>query len=176
MKPVPVASEVLPHWLNQTAMAASLGISVQAFKKWEVQPVARVGKSLYYVMADVLRNRLDHELSKLKPEEADDLQGFDYERYRLTKAQADSQELKNAVMRKELAPVDLQTYCLSKLSAEISGTLDSIPLDHKRKHPEASTLQIENLKRSISKAMSACNRLSENIPEYVDEYLKQLDD
>lgn len=157
-------------------MSASLGISVQAFKKWGVQPVARVGKSLYYTMADVLRNRLDHELAKLKPEEPEDLQGFDYERYRLTKAQAEHQELKNAVMKKELAPVDLQSFVLSKLASEVSGILDSIPLDHKRKHPEASTLQIENLKRSISKAMSACNRLSENIPEYVDEYLSELDD
>lgn len=167
---------MLPHWLNQTDMSASLGISVQAFKKWDVRPVARVGKSLYYTAADVLQNRRENDVSKLKPEEPEELRGFEKERYRLTKAQADHQELKNSVMRKELAPVELQSFCLSRLAAEISGILDSIPLDHKRKHPEASTLQIENLKRSISKSMAACNRLSENIPNYVDEYLAELNE
>jgi hypothetical protein len=33
-----------PGWLNKSRMAASLGISVQAFDKWGVQPVERIGR------------------------------------------------------------------------------------------------------------------------------------
>ncbi len=33
------------HWLNQVQMAESLGITVNAFARWKVEPVARIGKT-----------------------------------------------------------------------------------------------------------------------------------
>ena len=47
-----------PGWLNQTEMAASCGISVVAFGKWGVQPVARIGRQAFYRVEDVIENRV----------------------------------------------------------------------------------------------------------------------
>lgn len=48
-----------PHWLNKSRMATSLGISTQAFDKWGVEPVARIGREAFYDVRSVLENRLD---------------------------------------------------------------------------------------------------------------------
>lgn len=41
-------------WVNKKTMAASLGISVQAFGKWGVLPVARVGRESFFTVEDVV--------------------------------------------------------------------------------------------------------------------------
>lgn len=41
-------------WLNKSEMAASLGISVQAFDKWGVQPVERIGREAFYTAQSVV--------------------------------------------------------------------------------------------------------------------------
>lgn len=56
-----------PHWLNKSNMAKSLGISTQAFDKWDVKPVAKVGRSVYYSVNDVLQNRVTKEIEKHQP-------------------------------------------------------------------------------------------------------------
>lgn len=177
MSLVPVADKVQPGWLNKKSMADSLGISVQAYDKWGVQPIARVGRSVYYTVQSVVQNRLENEASKRQPEpDPTDLgSGYDYERYRLTKAQADAQEHKNEIAQQQAVPVEFATYALAKISAEACGILDSAPLDLKRKHPEFSTVQIENIKRSIAKSSSAIARLPEKLPDLLDEYLRETD-
>lgn len=46
------------YWLNHGEMAAACGVSTQAFDKWGVKPVAVVGRETYYLVADVVANRL----------------------------------------------------------------------------------------------------------------------
>lgn len=90
-----------PHWLNKSRMAASLGISTQAFDKWGVEPVARIGREAFYDVRSVLENRLALAERKHQPE-GDFPEGIDplaehkltQERLRLTAAQADAQEKK----------------------------------------------------------------------------------
>lgn len=149
----------------------------QAFVRWEVKPVAKVGRTTYYMMADILANRAANEESKRKPEaDPEGLgSGYDYERYRLTKAQADAQELKNEIAQQTSVPTEFATYALAKISAEASGILDSAPLDLKRKHPEFSTVQIENIKRSIAKASGAIARLPDKLPDLLDEFITETD-
>lgn len=50
--------QVQGYWLNHTQMAAACGVSTQAFDKWRVKPVAVVGRESYYLVADVVANRL----------------------------------------------------------------------------------------------------------------------
>nr|WP_132773025.1 DNA-packaging protein [Pseudomonas aeruginosa] len=45
-------------WLNKSEMAASLGISPQAFDKWGVEPAAKIGREVFYTAQAVLQNRL----------------------------------------------------------------------------------------------------------------------
>lgn len=167
-----------PHWMNKKNTAKSLGISVQAFEKWGVKPVGKVGRSVYFTMADVLENRRQNEEAKRQPASPDvdpDSPGvnLDRERYRLTKAQADAQELKNEVNRQEVVPVDFATYALAKVAAEASGVLDGLPLNLVRKHPELTTIQRENIKRELSKAMNSLSKLSQGIADYLDDYIRE---
>ncbi|HBO7955132.1 TPA: DNA-packaging protein, partial [Pseudomonas aeruginosa] len=55
-------------WLNKSEMAASLGISPQAFDKWGVQPIERIGREAFYTVADVVENRIQHAARKQQPE------------------------------------------------------------------------------------------------------------
>jgi len=81
-------------WLNKSEMAASLGISVQAFDKWGVKPVERIGREAFYTAQSVVENRLIAAERKQQPEEG--IEGIDplvefkltQERLRLTAAQA----------------------------------------------------------------------------------------
>ena len=176
MSLVPVAHQVQPGWLNKTAMASSLGISVQALDKWGVKAVARVGRSVYLTVADVLQNRLENEVVKQQPDfdpEEDLGCGLDFERYRLTKAQADAQELKNDINNQEVVPVEFAAYALEKIAAEASGIIDSTPLNMIRKNPELTVPQQENIKRELSKSMTALSKLSENLPEILNDYIAE---
>ncbi|MET4696102.1 terminase small subunit [Endozoicomonas lisbonensis] len=163
------------HWLNKTNMAASLGVSVQAFEKWGVPPLGKFGRSVYFDVRSVLENRLAHEVSKQQPTSIEDLDenSIEFERYRLTKAQADGQELKNELARGEVAPVELQSFVLGRCLAEAAGILDTLLLNMKRKHPELTPVQLENFKREIVKSQNAISRGNELIPQYLDEYLSE---
>ncbi|ECI0243908.1 hypothetical protein AHS43_24470, partial [Salmonella enterica subsp. enterica] len=60
---------------------------------------------------------------------------IDYERYRLTKAQADAQELKNAEREGLVLETELFTYILQRVAQEIAGILSRVPLVLQRKYP-----------------------------------------
>ncbi|USE38940.1 terminase small subunit [Endozoicomonas sp. SCSIO W0465] len=110
-----------------------------------------------------------------KPTSAEELDpdSIEFERYRLTRAQADGQELKNELAEGKVAPVDLQSYVLGKCLAEAAGILDTLVLNMKRKHPELTPVQLENFKREIVKSQNAIARGHELIPQYLDEYLSE---
>lgn len=97
------------------------------------------------------------------------------QKLRLTKAQADAQEHKNEISRQHSVPTDFATYALSRISSEASGVLDSVPLNLKRKHPELTTVQFENIKRAIAKASTAVTCLPDKLPEILDEYIRESD-
>lgn len=173
-----------PHWLNKSAMAASLGISVQAFDKWGAKPIGRCGRSVYYTVADVVQNRVNNALDKYQPSggdcdpeinEQDQKKSLTYERLRLTREQADGQALKNAKDRKEIVETTFCTFCLSRLSAEISSMMDTIPLAYRRRFPELEARHIEFLRVEIVKAQNIAAELDSQIPEYLDEYLALAD-
>jgi len=100
-----------------------------------------------------------------------DTGGIDYhvERARLTKAQAEGQEIKNAVLRRELAPVDALEWVLSKTAGQISAQLDAIPMRVKRRDPKLKVKQIELITREIVNCQNACANLSLDLDEYDDQ-------
>lgn len=177
MSVIKIAKEIKPGWINKKQLCASLGISPQAFEKWRVQPIARVGRSVYFTVQDVIANRVNNEVDKYQPgpldEDEERLAGIDLERYRLTKAQADSQELKNEIAQGEVVPAEFATFTLSRVAAEAAGVLDSLPLQITRKHPELTNHQIENIKRELAKGMNALSRLDELLPDLLDEFIEE---
>src|SRR5690606_24771294 len=113
------------HWLNKSDTAKSLGISVQAFDKWGVEPVAKIGRENFYTLRSVVDNRLANH--KQKHASTTDPEDYEAQRTRLTKEQADQLEMKNAVMRREQAPVELLQWALDELSQRIAAILGAIP-------------------------------------------------
>ncbi|MBY6104897.1 terminase small subunit [Ferrimonas balearica] len=166
-----------PHWLNKSQMAASLGISVQAFDKWGVEPCGKIGRSVYFDARSVVDNRLANQSAKHQPTSVDDLEegSIDYERWRLTKAQADKVEMENEIARHEVVPVDFATYALARIAAGLVGILDTLPLNLQRRDPSLTTTSLENLQRELAKARNECSRLGETLPEVLDDYLNQAE-
>jgi phage terminase Nu1 subunit (DNA packaging protein) len=173
--------EPKPHWLNKSMMAASLGISVQAFDKWKVDPVARIGRENFYDVRTVLNNRLalaEQKSGSTDPEGVDPLLEYKLleERRGLTAAQRVAQEQKNRVNDKQLVPVGFAIFSLSKIAAQLGSLLDTVPLKLKRKHPEIDARHIESLQREIAIARNLAAESGEQLPDYLDEYLATLDD
>jgi len=158
-----------PHWLNQQQMAKSVGVTVSAFARWEVEPVARIGKQVYYDVGSVLANRL--EKADLSGSNGD----IEAERLRLTSAQAEGQEIKNDLSKGKTAPMEIITLVLSRIAGEASGELDTLPLNIKRRHPELQTRVIESIKHHCVKAQNAIARTGETLDRTLEDYLANIE-
>ena len=168
-------------WLNKSDMASSLGISPQAFEKWGVDPVERIGRETFYRVQDVLENRIAHSLRKQQPvglgeDGIDPLVEYKLmqERLRLTAAQADAQEKKNQVQDKLLLPVPFATFALSKIAAQIGSKLDTVAKTVHRRHPEVDLRVVESVEREIALARNIAAGFGAQIPELLDEYVQSL--
>jgi phage terminase Nu1 subunit (DNA packaging protein) len=174
--------EPKPHWLNKSQMAASLGITVQAFDKWKVESIAKIGRENFYDVRTILNNRLAQAEQKNAASETPD--GIDplieyklmVERQGLTAAQRIAQEKKNEIADKQLVPVGFAIFALSKIAAQLGSLLDTVPLKLKRKHPEIDVRHIESLQREIALARNLAADSGEQLPEFLDEYLETLVD
>lgn len=171
-----------PGWLNKSEMAKSLGISPQAFDKWGVEPIARIGREAFYRVQDVVQNRLENAARKQQPDSVN-AEGIDplaehrltQERLRLTTAQADAQEKKNKVTDKELAPVDFMAYALGRIAAKIGSKLETVCKTVSRRHPEVELRVLESFEREIAQARNIAAEFGDEIPEILDEYLAAMD-
>lgn len=86
--------------------------------------------------ASIENEKLRKEVDDLRAAAESDLNPgtIDYERYRLTKAQADAQELKNAEREGLVLETELFTYILQRVAQEIAGILSRVPLVLQRKY------------------------------------------
>lgn len=159
------------HWLTQTEMSELLCVARQTLFRWGVEPVAKIGSNTYFTLQDVIENRVENALKHVTPSKPEDAT-LEYERYRLTKAQADAQEHKNRIADQQVAPLDFIAFVLSTAAAEIAGIIDSLPLNITRKHPELTVIQQENIKRELAKAMNAISRIDERMEDKLIEYVE----
>lgn len=169
-----------PEWLNKSRMAESLGITTQAFDKWGVEAVAKIGRESFYDVRSVLDNRLQHQSGKQQPgsEEVDPLIAYkiDCERLRLLTEQADAQARKNRIGEKEVAPVPFMTFALASLSAQLASTLNTVHKNVKRKHPDISARHLEAVESEIAVTRNAAAGLADRIPELLNEYIATVDE
>ncbi|WP_404856413.1 terminase small subunit [Escherichia coli] len=119
--------------------------------------------------------KLRREVEELQQASEADLQPgtIEYERHRLTRAQADAQELKNARDSAEVVETAFCTFVLSRIAGEIASILDGIPLSVQRRFPELENRHVDFLKRDIIKAMNKAAALDELIPGLLSEYIEQ---
>ncbi len=137
--------------VNKKQLADIFGASIRTIQNWQEQgmPVLRgggKGNEVLYDSAAVIKwyaerdaeienEKLRREVEELR-QASDDLQPglSDYERHRLTRAQADAQELKNARDSAEVVETAFCTFVLSRIASEIAGiSFDGIPLSVQRR-------------------------------------------
>lgn len=162
------------HLLNKKNMAKSCKVGMTAFDKWGIEPVQRLGREALYDVASVVSNRVENELSKIMDQggDIDDIELLKA-RIRLTNAQADSQELKNARETGEVIDTAFATHALAKLAAEISSIMDSLPLTISRKFPDMETRYSDAIKIEVNRAVSRASEVADLIPEIAERYIEE---
>ncbi|NJY34966.1 tail fiber protein [Escherichia coli] len=169
--------------VNKKQLADIFGASIRTIQNWQEQgmPVLRgggKGNEVLYDSAAVIKwyaerdaeienEKLRREVEELRQASEPDLQPgtIEYERHRLTRAQADAQELKNARDSAEVVETAFCTFVLSRIAGEIASILDGIPLSVQRRFPELENRHVDFLKRDIIKAMNKAAALDELISE-----------
>ncbi|HAH1256308.1 TPA: DNA-packaging protein [Escherichia coli] len=183
--------------VNKKQLADIFGASIRTIQNWQEQgmPVLRgggKGNEVLYDSAAVIRwyaerdaeienEKLRREVEELRQASETDLQPgtIEYERHRLTRAQADAQELKNARDSAEVVETAFCTFVLSRIAGEIASILDGIPLSVQRRFPELENRHVDFLKRDIIKAMNkaaALDELKAGLSTYEKECAKRGDD
>jgi len=75
-----------------------------------------------------------------------------FERARHAREQADAQAMKNAVSRKEFAPVFVIEEVLAKVGRQVAATLEAIPVALRRRFPELTGPQLAAIEEEVVKA------------------------
>jgi phage terminase Nu1 subunit (DNA packaging protein) len=93
---------------------------------------------------------------------------LDVQKERALNLRADTalKQLKEAQLRKELAPVNLLEWALAKTCSQIAATLDSIPVKVKRRVPKLTNAEIEIIRREIIKCQNAAAEATLDLDEY----------
>jgi len=71
------------------------------------------------------------------------------ERARLARAQAENVEMKNAILRREYAPVALLEEAVARTARQMAGILEALPVKLKRAAPMLSADELELVEREI---------------------------
>ncbi|EFC4828538.1 terminase small subunit [Escherichia coli] len=177
--------------VNKNKLAKIFGVDPRTIERWQTQGLPHVsggGKGVevtfdsaqvieWYVQREkeIENEKLRSELDDLRAVGESDLQPgtTEYERYRLTKAQADGQELKNARETGEVIDTGFCMYALSKLAQQISTIMNSLPLTMQRQFPAMTPAMIDGLRRETARACNACAKTADNLPRILKDYLME---
>ncbi|EOY9768374.1 terminase small subunit [Escherichia coli] len=177
--------------VNKNKLAKIFGVDPRTIERWQTQGLPHVsggGKGVevtfdsaqvieWYVQREkeIENEKLRSELDDLRAVGESDLQPgtTEYERYRLTKAQADWQELKNARETGEVIDTGFCMYALSKLAQQISTIMNSLPLTMQRQFPAITPAMIDGLRRETARACNACAKTADNLPRILKDYLME---
>ncbi|HSH27989.1 MAG TPA: hypothetical protein VK972_09540 [Wenzhouxiangella sp.] len=167
-KKAPGANWTKPaDWLTQTEAAALCRVSVTMFQRYELEPAERRGRYTYYTRDQVLdhieqrAHRKGYESGlrdgkNAAPEDVGDLMEAK-ERAELdwTRERAEGQRLKNAAMRRELAPVKMVTWAISQAGGQIAAALGTLKGKIKRAQPELSNEALHEIEQVVVECQNA---------------------
>jgi phage terminase Nu1 subunit (DNA packaging protein) len=97
------------------------------------------------------------ELAKLQQAAGhDDPIDYLHERARLTKAQADKEEIKVAALRRQFADTRLISFALGNFGSQASAILETLPGRIKRLRPDLDSSDMEAIKAEMVKLQNLC--------------------
>lgn len=123
-----------------------MGVSIQAFSKWDVAPEKKVGRQVFYYLPTVIDFRLTRD--------NDEALSLTKARTELAAQQAAAHKMKNEVTRGELAPIELLTFALADMASQATSVLDSLPLRLKKRCPKLNARDVEFIRKEIIKTQN----------------------
>ena len=171
-------ANVPADWIHQAEAAALCRVSVTMFQRYDLTPAGKQGRYTYYsrdAVLDWIEQRAHkkgfeaglREGKQAIPDDAGDLL-VEQEKARLalTREQAETQRLKNAQMRRELAPVELLTWALGDLAGQVAPLLTPIPGEIKRRIPKITNAELHVMREIIANALNLCAEVKLDFDAY----------
>ena len=148
-----------PVLIDRDTVAALLGVTDRTLSRYAARdddplapcrPASRGRPALYQpreVMEWVLRQEARRQSDA--PASLDGDADYDREKARLTRAQADNAELKNAQLRRELARVELLQFAAAEAGSQIAAVLGTVKGRVKRAMPSLSNSALHELEQIV---------------------------
>jgi len=166
----PTKVVIQPFWLKKGQAAAACGITPKAFDEWHVPTVHEAGTSKYFMVADIIENRVDHALRRAKRSggiTSDEAKAaMDAAKLDEVNERTENMAIKNAILRRENAPISALEFALGKVCAQISATLESIPVRLKRRCPKLGAADIDIVKEEIVKCQNIASEATIDMDEF----------
>ena len=152
-------ANVPADWIHQAEAAALCRVSVTMFQRYDLTPAGKQGRYTYYSRDAVLdwieqrahKKGFDAGLREGKqaiPDDAGDLLvEQEKARLQLTRAQAVGQELKNAALKRELAPVAMVQWAISQAGSQIAAVLGTMKGRLKRAQPNLTNAALHEIEQ-----------------------------
>lgn len=170
-----------PAYVGRKACLRALMVSESGLRNFEARskdPLPRIKANtaqgeIVYEIRDLFEWYYRHRVRKDFGEDAKPGDGSggtksnNDQKNRLLRAQADAQEIKNAVARGELAPIQLLEDALSNLCGQISSILGAIPNKLRKRYSWLKASQLDEIANEIAKVQNAASevRLSEPVED-----------
>lgn len=162
---------------NQSDAASFVGVSVPMFRRYELAPHARRGKSVYYAEADLLAlvRKRQHERSfkegaASQPTDLHDiLARKEKAELEWTLEKAEGQRLKNKQTRREQAPVSMVGFAIGQFGSQVAAHLETIPGKIKRVLPQLRSSDLQVIKREIVKAQNIASEAELDWDEFDEQ-------
>lgn len=170
-------------WLTQTEAAALCRVSVTMFQRYQLEPAERRGRHTYYTRDQVLdwieerARRKGYEVGLREGREAtpEDVAEILIEKEKAelewTRARADGQKLRNAEMRRELAPVQMLTWAISNAGSQMGAVLGTLKGKIKRANPELSTEALHAIEQVAVEVQNIATEIKLDWDEFDDSDL-----
>lgn len=147
--------------MAQTKFGALIGVTQSAVSQMLSEGSLPAGASAgEWLLAYC--DRLREVASGRMSESGDD--GLTAERTRLTKEQADAQQMKNAVTRGELAPVIILEDVLATTAAKAAAVFDAIPGKVRRRLPDLPAAALHLITEEVTKARNIVAAMELPVP------------
>lgn len=159
--------------VNGSELAGILGVSVQTLATWrkDGMPVEKEGSGRagnVYDTAKVIEWMVNRRTGRAAGGSGD----ADDHEVRLAKERADNLALKNAILRREYAPISVITMTVGAVAAQIGATLDSLPLNVRRKVPSLTITDVEVIKREVVKCQNIASKAADVLDRKLDELVR----
>ena len=164
--------------VNTTDAAKLCRVSVAMFARYEIPQHSKAGRQVFYRRDDILDFIAERERKKgyqdgfrdgkkAAPDDVNDLLlRKEQAELALKQEQAETQRLKNEQTRRETARVDLLTFALGKVCAQIVATLDALPGHLKRSLPSLTASEIEIARREVAQCLNAVAEIDIDLDDY----------